>query len=147
MLTFTQLLNSYHWETTQSVCNRFLFYSKCTGFTVYLPNLGLSAILGFTSDSAQCNRKSAICGLKIPSGQRSRSPSLTKRIAASGRPVRNSSHVRIYEVYIETWFMLTFTLAFVRYICRRNFLRNHSVMSSQKPAVLIDIVSDTIWPW
>ena len=61
-----------------------------------------------------------------------------------GRPVRNSSHVRIYEVYIETWFMLTFTLAFVRYICRRNFLRNHSVMSSQKPAVLIDIVSDTI---
>ena len=46
-----------------------------------------SAILGFTFDSAQCNRKSAICGLKIPSGQRSRSPSLTKRIAASGNEI------------------------------------------------------------
>ena len=34
-----------------------------------------------------CNRKSAICGLKIPSGQRSRSPSLTKRIAASGNEI------------------------------------------------------------
>ena len=45
-----------------------------------------SAILGFTFDSAQCNRKSAICGLKIP-GQRSRSPSLTKRIAASGNEI------------------------------------------------------------
>ena len=27
-----------------------------------------SAILGFTFESAQCNRKSAICGLKIPGG-------------------------------------------------------------------------------
>ena len=41
----------------------------------------------FTFDSAQCNRKSAICGLKIPSGQRSRSPLLTKRIAASGNEI------------------------------------------------------------
>ena len=53
----------------------------------FTPGPLLSAILGFTFDSAQCNRKSAICGLKIPSGQRSRSPSLIKRIAASGNEI------------------------------------------------------------
>ena len=37
-----------------------------------------------TSESAQCNRKSAICGLKNPIGQSSRSLAQTKRIVGSG---------------------------------------------------------------
>ena len=70
-----------------------------------------SAILGFTFDSAQCNRKSAICGLKIPSGQRSRSPSLTKRIAASGneiaRRVQGSAKFGLVYKYCGTAVYLT----------------------------------------
>ena len=43
MLTFTQLLNSYHLEPTQSVCvTDCFFYSKCTGFAVCLTHSDIS---------------------------------------------------------------------------------------------------------
>ena len=46
-----------------------------------------------TSESAQCNRKSAICGLKNPIGQSSRSLAQTKRIVGSGDEIVQRSPV------------------------------------------------------
>ena len=58
--------------------------------------------LGFAFDSAQCNRKSVICGLKIPSGQRSRSPSLTKRSRPLGTRLSKSQLfcIAIYNTFL-----------------------------------------------
>ena len=70
--------------------------------------------------SAQCNQKCAICGLKIPSGQWSRSPSLTKRIAASGNEIglcqisqNDIFHLKFSEFHLcfysfcEIWYLFS----------------------------------------
>ena len=53
-----------------------------------------------TSDSAQCNRKSAICGLKNPIGQSSRSLAQTKRIVGSGDEIGQMADLYIVVVFV-----------------------------------------------
>ena len=75
----------------------FLFHSHFLNFVSQSHPIRRAFLRHLVSiaDSAQCNRKSAICGLQIRSGQRSAFVVLTKRKAGSGDEIaQTAAHIR-----------------------------------------------------